>query len=193
MRSIVVAFAMMGPGVLAVQSPGSAQAAHASTTVAEPQDFWTGPVNDPVPATLKGGTVIHTRALAALIKDQSHSPVIVDVSNAPRRPENLPATTQWLPLPHPGIPGAIWIPGAGLGEPPPALDEFYRTRLAAATGNDLSRRVVIYCHARCWLSWNAAKRAIRYGYRQVYWFPDGIEGWRHAKLPTAVIEPESTP
>jgi hypothetical protein len=38
------------------------------------------------------------------------------------------------------------------------------------------------------LSWNAVKRAIRYGYRKVYWFADGIEGWRAAGFETATIE-----
>jgi PQQ-dependent catabolism-associated CXXCW motif protein len=57
----------------------------------------------------------------------------------------------------------------------------------------MAKPLVLYCHQRCWLSWNGAKRAIQYGYRNVYWFPDGIEGWRKAKFPTAVIEPEATP
>jgi PQQ-dependent catabolism-associated CXXCW motif protein len=156
---------------------------------AEPEGFWKGPVNDPVPHTIKGGRVIHTKALATLLKDGSA--VVVDVSNAPRRPENLPASTTWLPLPHRAIPGAIWIPGAGLGEPPPELDQYFRERLAKATDNDMGRPLVLYCHQRCWLSWNGAKRAIRYGYRNVYWFPEGIEGWRKAKLPTAVVQPEA--
>jgi PQQ-dependent catabolism-associated CXXCW motif protein len=159
--------------------------------VAEPSGFWTGPINSPVPKTLSGGKVIHTRKLAQLLK--ASSAVVVDVSNAPRRPDNLAPTSTWLPLPHPAIPGAIWIPGAGLGEPPVAVDKFYRERLAQATGNDLGRTVVLYCHEKCWLSWNGAKRAIQYGYRNVYWFPDGIEGWRKAKQPTVVTEPEATP
>ena len=163
----------------------------AATPPPEPTGFWTGPVNDPVPATLKGGKVIHTRDLAALLKHTNA--VVVDVSNAPRRPENLPSTTTWLPVPHPAIPGAIWIPGAGLGAPLPPIDEFFRQRLAAATGNDMGRPLILYCHEKCWLSWNGAKRAIEYGYRNVYWFPDGIEGWRKAKLPTAIVQPEATP
>ena len=165
--------------------------AAAATTLAEPEGFWNGPVNDPVPHTIKGGKVIHTQALATLLK--AKSVVVVDVSNAPRRPENLPASTTWLPLPHRAIPGAIWIPGAGLGEPPPSLDEYFRDRLAKATGNDMGRPLVLYCHQRCWLSWNGAKRAIQYGYRNVYWFAEGIEGWRKAKLPTAVVQPEAIP
>lgn len=176
MRSIVLA-AVLGVSV-AVAAP------------VEPEGFWNGPVNDPVPHTIKGGKIIHTHALVALLKDKDA--VVIDVSNAPRRPENLPASTTWLPLPHRAIPGAIWIPGAGLGEPPPPLDKYFRERLAKATGNDSGRPVVLYCHQRCWLSWNGAKRAIQYGYRNVYWFPDGIEGWRKAKLPTAVVQPEAT-
>jgi len=37
---------------------------------AEPEGFWTGPVNDPVPHTIKGGKVIHTQALAVLLHRQ---------------------------------------------------------------------------------------------------------------------------
>ena len=155
---------------------------------AEPSGFWTGPVNDPVPETLQGGKVIHAEALAALLK--STHPVVIDVSDYPHRPENLPPTTTWLPVPHPGIPGAIWIPGAGMGAPPAKVEQFYRQRLASATANDLTRTLVVYCHEKCWLSWNGAKRAIGYGYTNVYWFPDGIEGWRKANLPTQVLQPE---
>jgi PQQ-dependent catabolism-associated CXXCW motif protein len=159
----------------------------------EPDGFWTGPVNDPVPTTIKDGKVIHTQDLATLLETKKDKVVLVDVSDAPRRPDNLPATVTWLPVPHPAIPGAIWIPGAGLGAPPASVDEFYRQRLATATGNDLSRPLILYCHEKCWLSWNGAKRAIQYGYRNVYWFPEGIEGWRKAKLPTEVVQPEPTP
>jgi PQQ-dependent catabolism-associated CXXCW motif protein len=165
--------------------------ATAATAPAEPKGFWNGPLNDPVPKTIRGGRVIHAQALAALLKNENA--VVIDVSNAPRRPENLPTSTTWLPLPHHAIAGAIWIPGAGLGEPPLALDSYFRERLARATDNDMGRRLVLYCHQRCWLSWNAAKRAIQYGYRNVYWFPEGIEGWRKAKLPTAVVQPEPAP
>jgi PQQ-dependent catabolism-associated CXXCW motif protein len=196
MRSIVLA-ALLAVAVgqiptVAHASCGGDAGAEAAAVAApvEPEGFWNGPVNDPVPHTIKGGKVIHTHALVALLKDKDA--VVIDVSNAPRRPENLPASTTWLPLPHRAIPGAIWIPGAGLGEPPPPLDKYFRERLAKATGNDSGRPVVLYCHQRCWLSWNGAKRAIQYGYRNVYWFPDGIEGWRKAKLPTAVVQPEAT-
>jgi PQQ-dependent catabolism-associated CXXCW motif protein len=170
----------------ATAPPGNTSPAH------EPPGFWTGPINSAVPATLAGGKVIHdARRLQTLLKRPGT--VVIDVSNAPRRPDNLATGAPWLPLPHQAIPGSLWIPGAGLGEIPPPVNDFFRKQLAAATDGDLARRVVIYCHQTCWLSWNAAKRAIGYGYRNVYWYRDGIEGWKAAHFPTAVIEPRVAP
>jgi PQQ-dependent catabolism-associated CXXCW motif protein len=160
--------------------------------VPEPVGFWTGPINDPVPGTITGGRVIHARELSTLLKGEATA-VVVDASNGPRRPDNLPPTAAWLPLPHHAIPGAIWIPGAGLGELPPALKQYFRERLAQATGQHLDRTLIVYCHEKCWLSWNAAKRAIQYGYTHVYWFPEGIEGWRKAGYPTSVVAPDPVP
>jgi PQQ-dependent catabolism-associated CXXCW motif protein len=188
--AVPAASAVLFVGAIAISAIGWA-ASIEGAAVPEPRGFWTGPINSPVPKTISGGKVIHARKLAALLK--GGSAVVVDVSNAPRRPENLAASSRWLPVPHPAIPGAVWIPGAGLGEPPAPVDKYYRERLAKATGGDLERTLVIYCHAKCWLSWNGARRAIQYGYHHVYWFPDGIEGWRKAKLPTTVVEPEATP
>lgn len=153
--------------------------------VAEPEDFWLGPVNGPVPATLSGGTVIRATDVAALLKQRRA--VIVDVSSSPQRPEKLAPQAVWMPPPHPVIPGSLWIAGAGAGSIDARTEKIYRRRLAEATSNDLGHAVVVYCHERCWLSWNAAKRAIRYGYRNVYWFPDGIEGWRAAGFETAAV------
>jgi rhodanese-related sulfurtransferase len=39
------------------------------------------------------------------------------------------------------------------------------------------------------MSWTAAKRAASWGYKQIHWYPDGIDGWDAAKLPTADAEP----
>jgi PQQ-dependent catabolism-associated CXXCW motif protein len=159
----------------------------AAPAVPEPQGYWMGETHGPVATTLSGATVIHTKKLAALLK--SGAALVVDVSDAPRRPDNLAAGAVWLPLPHPVIPGALWIPGAGVGAISAPVERLFRERLAQGTGNDFAHRLVIYCHRNCWLSWNAAKRAISYGYRNVFWFPDGMEGWRAAGLPTATAEP----
>jgi PQQ-dependent catabolism-associated CXXCW motif protein len=183
---------MLTLSVVPIASPMPAATARNNVVAPEPSAYWTGPINSPVPLTISGGKVIHdAHRLRALLRHAGA--VVVDVSNAPRRPENLAPGAPWLPLPHRAIPGSWWIPGVGLGEIPPTVDGFFRQRLATATGGNLKRRLVIYCHETCWLSWNAAKRAISYGYGSVYWYRDGIEGWKAAGYPTAVIEPQVAP
>jgi PQQ-dependent catabolism-associated CXXCW motif protein len=159
--------------------------------VAEPDDYWTGPINSDVPATISGGAVIHAQELARLLRQEK--PVIVDVSNAPVRPATMAPGAAWMPLPHDTIPGSAWLAGAGQGRITSETELLFASRLKQLTRGDLDRRIVIYCHERCWLSWNAARRAIRLGYRRVSWFPEGIEGWRAAGFKTSpVSSPDET-
>ena len=194
LKALVLAVAVCSAGAAAVAAPPNAPPTagdHATSNVRipEPSGYWTGPVNSPVPATLSGGKVISSaHRLHALLSHKDT--VLIDVSNAPHRPDNMAPGAPWLPLPHRAIPGTVWIPGVGAGEIPATLDSFFRQKLATATDNDRARRVIIYCHRTCWLSWNAAKRAISYGYQHIYWYRDGIEGWKAAGLPTAVTEPQ---
>ena len=151
--------------------------------------MWTGDVDAPVPSTIAGGTVIHARALARLIKRTDV--VVIDVSREPRRPAELAPGAPWLPVPHRALPAARWIPGVGAGAISAQLEEQFRRQLSLALREDVHRPLVFYCHAHCWLSWNAAKRAIGYGYKRVYWFPDGIEGWTAAGFPTVQVSAET--
>jgi PQQ-dependent catabolism-associated CXXCW motif protein len=159
-----------------------------SDDVPEPEGYWTGPVNSEVPHTVTGGTVIHTQGLAGLLK--AGDTLLIDVSNAPVRPSGLAPEATWLPLPHDSIPGSLWIPGAGQGNVAPDVEQHFTALLAQKSAGNLDQPIVIYCHERCWLSWNAAKRAIRLGYRHVYWLPEGIEGWRTDGFKTEVVQPQ---
>ncbi|HLZ96747.1 MAG TPA: rhodanese-like domain-containing protein [Steroidobacteraceae bacterium] len=156
--------------------------------VAEPEGYWTGDGDSPTPSTIHGGSVIHVAELGALVRQGNA--VIIDVSNTPRRPAELAPGAPWLPTPHRTIPGALWLPGAGAAAPAREVDDFYRGRLERATAGNTEMPVIVYCHEKCWLSWNAAKRAIGYGYRRVFWFPEGIEGWTAANFPTTVAAPQ---
>ena len=156
--------------------------------VAEPQGYWEGNVDAPTPATLQGGRVIHVEGVEALLRQGKA--VVIDVSNTPRRPAELAPGAPWLPVPHRAIPDALWLPGVGVGAPTQQVDDFYRGRLERATAGNVEAPLIIYCHANCWLSWNAAKRAIGYGYRRVFWFPEGIEGWTAAGRKTQVAAPQ---
>lgn len=161
------------------------------SAVPEPEGYWTGDINSDVPATIAGGEVIYARELADLLTRERV--LLIDVSNAPKRPAQMAPGAPWLPLPHDVIPGSLWIPGAGLGQIPAVIDQFFRERLVQASADNPDQPIVVYCHERCWLSWNAARRAINYGYRRVYWLPEGIEGWRAAGFSTSVGEAEEPP
>lgn len=55
------------------------------------------------------------------------------------------------------------------------------------TGGDLDRPILVYCHHRnCFLSYNAALRIMRAGYRQVFWMRSGIAGWKKAGYATSL-------
>lgn len=159
--------------------------------VPEPPGFWTGPFLGPVPATIAGGTVLDTATLRALV--ERGTVLLVDTGPAPRRPPALRPNQPWLPLAHADIPGSLWLPDLGLAALPEPAEAWFRQRLAQLTGGDPARTVVTYCHPACWASWNAAKRLIAYGYRDVRWYPGGVEAWQEAGLPTASATPETPP
>lgn len=160
-------------------------------SVPEPEGYWTGAINGPVPATLEGGKVIDAETLSKML--DSESLLLIDVSNTPKRPEGMAADAPWIPLAHEAVPGTIWIPDVGEGSISTNLDEFFMAQLTDETGEDYDYPVVIYCHEACWLSWNAAKRAINHGFRNVHWFPQGIEGWKAAGFETEVVKPRTMP
>ncbi len=56
-----------------------------------------------------------------------------------------------------------------------------------------ARPLVFYCLKDCWMSWNAAKRALELGYKNVDWYPEGSDGWAAAGLPLEKRTPEPRP
>jgi PQQ-dependent catabolism-associated CXXCW motif protein len=143
----------------------------------------------PTPASVPGGLALDTMAARRLWKQGGA--VWIDVLPAPRRPANLPASALWMPVPRRDIPGSLWLPDVGRGALDPRLEAYFRASLNRATGGRHDRRIVIYCLANCWMSWNASKRAVSWGYTQVYWYRDGTDGWAAAKLPLVAARPVS--
>jgi len=161
----------------------------AKAGVPEPDGYRLDNYKAPVPDTVKGGHVIHTAALKALLdKDGA---VLIDVLPAPRRPDGMLPGAPWMPEPRRDIPGSIWLPDVGRGAISEQLDRWFQRNLSIATKEDKSKAVVFYCLAQCWMSWNATKRAAVYGYTDALWYPDGTEGWAAAGLPLAVATPRT--
>lgn len=155
---------------------------------AEPADFRTEDYRSPVPATLAGARVLTTDEAEKIWREKSG--VFIDVLPRAPKPANLPVGTVWRDRPHDNIPGSIWLPDTGYGKLAAATEEYLKHGLARASGGNTAMLLVIYCQENCWMSWNAAKRVLSYGYRNVAWYPDGTDGWGRALLPLAHAEPE---
>jgi PQQ-dependent catabolism-associated CXXCW motif protein len=167
-----------------------AQAARAAD-VAEPDGYRTDDYRSPTPATLRGAKVIGTDEAEAIWK--SGNAVFVDVMPHPPRPPGLPPETIWRERPRLNIPGTTWLPDTGYGALATITETYLRTNLERVSGGDRGKLLVFYCLRNCWMSWNAAKRALAMGYMNVAWYPDGTDGWDDALLPLKESKPEPRP
>lgn len=129
------------------------------------------PYHAPTPLQIPGANLIHTRELQLMVSGRT-PPILVDVLSGEG---------------HETLAGAVWLGGAGRGESfddPVQLDLAPLLKRLAA--DDKSRQFVFFCaSSQCWLSYNAALRAVAAGYTQVYWYRGGIDAWMEANLPTA--------
>jgi PQQ-dependent catabolism-associated CXXCW motif protein len=166
---------------------GLGLAVPAFAEVPEPSDYRQENYRGDVPATLKGATVVDAKQLHAMMAGEPV--VVIDVLPQPPRPAELPATTLWHPPARHDIPGSIWLANVGFGGLSAEMDAYFRHALEGVTFGQKDRKLVFYCEAKCWQSWNAAKRAVEYGYTSVSWFPDGMQGWTDAGYPTLLNAP----
>jgi len=173
-------------GFMALTNP-----APADELVPEPEGYRTEDYRAPVPDTLAGARVISTSEAAEIWRKKSG--IFIDVLPRPPRPANLPPGTVWRDKPRFNIPGTIWLPDTGYGQLAEATENYLRQGLTRASGGDRAALIVIYCQADCWMSWNAAKRTLSYGYSNVAWYPDGTDGWQQANLPVTESQPEPRP
>lgn len=159
-----------------VSSPNATQAGRAlnaptdKLSMMEREDFGVAPVrtlhsgamHGPTPASIPGAQVITTAGLLDLQRRQIPH-VIVDVLGAPDM-----------------LPNAI--PGAWLSQPGTFSDEVQmraKQMLMQATQGRQDTPLVFYCMSpQCWMSYNAALRAVNAGFTNVLWYRGGVEAWR---------------
>jgi PQQ-dependent catabolism-associated CXXCW motif protein len=157
----------------------AALASHAKTKAPpEPEGYRLEAYRAPVPATLKGAAVIDTAKAFKLWSDKTA--VFIDALPHAPKPEGLPANAVWREQPRSDIPGSIWLPDTGYGALSEVTLRYFEKGLAKASGGDKQKPLVFYCLENCWMSWNAAKRALTMGYANIYWYPQGTDGWERA-------------
>ena len=142
----------------------------------EPCAYRTDDYRKPVPLTLKGATVLS--GADALKTWSAKTAVFIDVYPHPPKPADLPAGTIWRDTSHMTIEDAVWLPNVGYGVLSAEHDAYFRRNLATLTKGDKTKPLVFFCLKNCWMSWNAAKRALNYGYTNVEWYRDGSDGWQ---------------
>lgn len=138
-----------------------------------PPDYRPKDYHGPTPDTVPGARVVRTDELRQML-ERDPRPFLVDVLSGPV---------------HRTLPGALWLHNGGLGDFDASEEKRFLDVLARLSGHDKAREIVFFCSgARCWLSYNAAMRAARAGYSNVYWYRGGIEAWREAGLPTQTTD-----
>jgi PQQ-dependent catabolism-associated CXXCW motif protein len=157
----------------------------------EPETYRNENYRAPTPKTLRGARVVSTAE--AQVIWQAGTAAFVDVMTHVPRPANLPPGTLWREKPRLNIPGSVWLADTGYGELSAATEDYLRSGLEQIAGGNRAKVLVIYCLRDCWMSWNAAKRAVSWGYAGVTWYPDGTDGWQDAGLPLEEGRPAPRP
>lgn len=153
----------------------------------DPEGYRIAELLAPVPETCPGTETVDTERVQALLANGDA--VAVDVLPAPPRPADLDPGALWLPPPRHNIPGSVWLPNVGYGRLSSDLERYLAHSLQRISAGDKGRKLIVYCRADCWMSWNVAKRVAALGYTRVYWYPDGTTGWEAAGLPLAPSRP----
>ncbi len=129
------------------------------------QQLHSGPMHGPTPASIPGGQTITTKGLVELIKGQQVPVLILDVLGGPEI-----------------IPGAQFaVPAHQGGSFDDPVQQQFGKYLQQATRGNKEHPLVLYCLSpHCWMSYNAALRAIHLGYTNVLWYRGGIDSWKQA-------------
>lgn len=142
----------------------------------------------PTPLGSDDAVTLTTEQLQTLLLSNTERPALLNVQPI-RWQQGLFVENE--PFYH--IPGSTWIPNVGMGELSEGWENYFRHHLSKVTKSRQDFPIVLYCRADCWMSWNAVKRAASWGYSTLYWYRDGVDGWREADLELIKATPEPYP
>ena len=142
--------------------------------VAPTKQFRTDEYHAPTPREIPGGRVVTTVELGQMLEREPR-PYLIDVLGGNS---------------HRTIAGAFWMSGAGAGDMSKEEEQRFNNAIAGFAGGDKNRPLVFFCvDPHCWLSYNAALRAIAAGYTNVMWYRGGVAAWRQAGQLMTMSEP----
>jgi PQQ-dependent catabolism-associated CXXCW motif protein len=122
------------------------------------------------PTEIPGGKLITTQELIARQQSAGQKLVVLEVLGAPQM-----------------LPNAFRaVPAAAPGDFKDQTQQQFAQVLQQLTNGDKSTPIVTYCaNPECWMSYNAALRAINAGYTNVLWYRGGLEAWQRAGQPVS--------
>lgn len=127
-----------------------------------------GGMHGPTPASIPGGRLVTTPEVAQLLGNPQSQALVFDVLGGPQMLPNA------IPV----------VPAAQGGHYQDQTQQEFGNYLQQVTQGRKDRPMVFYCQSvQCWMSYNAALRAINLGYTSVLWYRGGIEAWQQAGLP----------
>jgi PQQ-dependent catabolism-associated CXXCW motif protein len=141
-----------------------------------PQSELKRDVANNTPLAIPGGRLIRTGELESALNRGTLEGAPFWMIDALRRPDSDQVY----------IPGSKYIGYAGdYGTFDDGTQRRLKEELAKLTNDNLDMPLVFFCSgAKCWESYNAALRAIKLGYRKVYWYRGGISAWQTAHRPS---------
>lgn len=143
-----------------------------------PQQNLQAAMHGPTPTRIPGGEVITTDRVIALVQ------------------QNLQGQKAALVFhvlgPGPRVPGAEnAAPASQAGSFNDATQQEFGRYLQQVSGGNKAQPMLFYClNTQCWMSYNAALRAIAMGYSRVYWYRGGIEAWQQAESLAMSMQPQ---
>ena len=146
-----------------------------------------GHYRSPTPAQAEHARTLDTAAVQRLLAEHPET-ALIDVYRRPWRHGRFIEDET-----HANLPGSLWLANTGDGQLDAQWQGYFSHHLQRASQGDQGWPLVFYCRADCWLSWNAVKRAHRLGYRNLYWYRDGIDAWQQAGLPLLPAQPAAPP
>ncbi len=129
----------------------------------------TGQMHGPTPTSIPGGKVTTTAELSAALQQNNSGWLVFHV-----------------------LGGQEYLPNAQYAAPASAAGSFndqtqqrFAQYLGQVTQGRKNTPLVFYCASpQCWMSYNAALRAINDGFTNVLWYRGGLAAWKAAGLPT---------
>ena len=135
----------------------------------------------------------HSENIAILDTDEmqdivkTKGAILLDFWKKDIKPEKLDPK-KWMPAQRYSIPGAKWIPNAGLETLTPELRKYFRETVKHLTKGNKDAKIVCFCR-RGYYSKIGAERLARMGYTNIFLYP-GTDLWEDSGRKLIIVKPE---